>query len=559
MASEHVISLFIDFFKSNPSLVISNVVFLLLVPIEEVVFPHFYGKIMEAMNVNASLFAPFLQLIVMMIIIQICYTVSEFHDAKMLPYLQSYISERLVARVIDKYQQQYNDLELGDINTKLAKLPGVIISWFERIKNYIIPYLLVFIFGIGYFLYNDVMLGIGLTFVILIFCMFMIASPWSCLYISSTRDKCFNQIHENIDDILRNLYSVFGANQESKELQSLHSYLEKYNKLYKETIECVTKLKFWITPLIIAYLIFFAFRCYTLVSNHKISSATFVPLFIILLYILSAMKVTNDQMRDITMEWGMIVGSSDILEKERVKQPVVSLKDKYALPDKGIGFVNVSFKYPDSTKWIVKDLNVHIAPGERVCIVGDIGSGKSTLIKLLMKFHINDEGFIYYNGQRYQDINVSLLRKKIGYVPQQPLLFNRSVIDNILYGNTSYTRKDVLDYLETLGIRQEFERLDKGFDTIIGKNGTKISGGQRQLIWCLRVLLKNPDTIILDEPTSSIDEKTKHILHKMLNDLVKDKTMIMISHDPYLVNVSTRIIEMRNGGIIKDSFHHPQH
>lgn len=556
MASDQLVNIFFDFFKDNPSLVITNMIFLLLVPIEEVVFPHFYGKIMKAMTDNSDLFKPFLHVIVMMIIIQVMYTISEYHDAKMLPHLQSYISERLVQRILENYQQEHKDLELGDINVKLAKLPGVMISWFERIKNFIIPYLLVFLFGICYFLYNDILLGMGLMIVVIIFCMFMVASPWSCLDVSARRDRCFNSVHENIDDVLRNLFSVFGSNQEFTEMRRLHGYLEDYNKLYQTTIECVTKLKFWVTPMIIGYLIFFAYRCYSLVHSKQISSAVFVPLFIILLYILNAMRVTNDQMREVTMEWGMIEGSSDIIMRLPKKHPMFD--PQFEPPPLGLGFHNVSFKYPDSSRYILKDFTLHIQPGERICIVGDIGSGKSTVIKLLMKYHIQDQGTIYYQGSSYQHIDLSYLRKRIGYVPQQPTLFNRSIIENILYGNEGYTRDDVLNFLGTLGIREDFEKMDQGLDTKIGKNGSKLSGGQRQLVWCLRVFLRNPDVVVLDEPTASIDEKTKKILHVLLDKIVKTKTVVMISHDPYLMNISTRMIHMKNGRIIKESYPHHQ-
>jgi ABC-type multidrug transport system fused ATPase/permease subunit len=262
------------------------------------------------------------------------------------------------------------------------------------------------------------------------------------------------------------------------------------------------------------------------------------------------MKMINEEMRDITIEWGIIEGSSDILESKPVKIPIAS--NNISIPHEGIGFANVSFTYPGTHRRILDDITLHINDGERVCIVGDIGSGKSTIIKLLMKYHINDTGVIYYQGKNYNDVNVKYVRKHLGYVPQQPTLFNRSIIDNILYGNNTHTKNDVIEYLKSLGIHDEFQKLDKGYDTIIGKNGSKLSGGQRQLVWCLRVLLKNPDVIILDEPTASVDEKTKNILYRLLNDIMKDKTTIMISHDPYLVNISSRVIHMKHGKIIKD-------
>lgn len=549
-AQQELVNLFIEFFKQHPSLVITNLLFLFIIPIDEVVMPHFYGKIMDAMTHNSALFKPFLHVITFIVSLQIMYTISEHHDAKFLPYLQSFLGEKIVQRVLENYQQEHTELEMGELNIKLAKLPVVIISWFERVKNYIIPYLIMFFFAIIYFMFYDVFLAVGLLVIVMIFILLFIFSPLTCLSISTARDKCFNYIHEIIDDIMRNLFSVFGSNQEGMEIKTINKAQTQYSKLYGDTLNCVSSMKIWTTPLVVAYLIFFASRCYTLIRRHQMSSATFVPLFIVLLYILNAMRVLTDEMRDITVEWGMITGSSDILVKRPVKQPQST--DNYHIPEKGIGFRNITFTYPGTQKKILKDVTLHISPGERVCIVGDIGSGKSTLIKLLLKYHIQDQGDIYYDGRTFQDIPLGELRRRIGYVPQQPSLFNRTVMENILYGNGNRTRQDVESITDLLGIREDFEGLEHGFDTKIGKNGSKLSGGQRQLVWCLRVLMRNPDIIILDEPTASIDEKTKVVLHTLLNNIMQDKTVIMITHDPFLVDISTRLITMKQGQVIGD-------
>lgn len=551
MAQQDLMALFVEFFKAHPALVITNMLFLFLVPVSEVVFPHFYGKIIDAMTHNTPLFTPFLHVIILLVVAQVLYTLSEHHDAKLLPYLHSFMSEKIVQRVLENHQEQHTELELGELNAKLTKLPATLISWFERVKNYVIPYLLVFVFAIVYFILYDVYLGVGLLVTLGTFALFFIKSPRSCLGLSAQRDKCFNKIHETIDDVLRNLFSVFGSNQEAAEIDRLQQALAHDNNLYEKTIKCVSNLKIWVTPITVCYLIFFAVRCYHLIERRTLSSSHFVPIFIVLLYILSAMNTLTDQLRDITLEWGMIIGSSDILERQE-KKAVLDAHMMPVIPASGIGFHHVFFTYPGSNRPIIKDFTLHIRPGERVCIVGDIGSGKSTVIKLLMKYHIHDAGTIYLDGKNYMDLPVEEVRSRIGYVPQQPTLFNRSVMDNIMYGNTTHTRLDVEQLLETLEINKGFESLDQGYDTIIGKNGSKLSGGQRQLVWCLRVFLRNPQVILLDEPTASVDEKTKKIIHQLLDHMTKDKTVIMITHDPFLVNISTRVITMRGGEIIND-------
>lgn len=557
MAQQHLLDLFIEFCKAHPGLVITNMLFLFLVPIEEVVFPHFYGKIIDAMSHNGQMLKPFVHVIVLLVTVQVLYTLSEYHDAKLLPFLHSFISEKIVERVIENYREQHTELELGELNAKLSKLPATLISWFERVKNYVIPYMLVFVFAVIYFMVRDAYLGVGLLLIVFVFSMFFVKSPLSCLGVSAQRDSWFNRIHETIDDVLRNLFSVFGSNQEAAEVKRLHQALEQYNILYEQTIKCVSNLKIWVTPMIILYLVFFAARCYHLIHKHNLSSAQFVPIFIVLLYILSAMKILTDEMRDITMEWGMIMSSSDILSPVNGKISSSNTSYDGMVPAYGLGFQHVSFTYPGSSKPIVHDVSLHIKTGDRLCVVGDIGSGKSTIIKLLMKFHVPDSGIIYINGKNYKDVPVNEIRRRIGYVPQQPVLFNRSVIDNILYGNTQHTREDVEAIMDGLGILSDFEALDHGLDTLMGKNGSKLSGGQRQLVWCLRIFLHDPEVILLDEPTASVDEKTKRVLHKLLDSITHDKTVIMITHDPYLMSIATRIVTMKSGRITHDRLQPP--
>ena len=551
MGSSHLMHLFLDFIKEHPSTIFANIIFILVIPVSDVLLPHLYGKIMDAMRLNKDLFSPFLHVVILMVIVQTLFLISDYHDSKLIPYLQHYIREKIVNKILENYEEQHTELELGNIISKIIKVPAVMVEWFQKMKNFVIPYVIVFIVATVYFLYTDIQLGIALFIVLLLFTTMIVMSPFTCSKVSFDRDTCSNDIHENIDDILRNLFSVYGSNQKEAEIQRLSSISDKYNNLYAGTIKCVLKFKFWLTPLLVMYLIFFVYRCHNLITNNQMKSSTFVSIFIILLYVLGTMTVLSDQINDIIIELGMISASSDIIDTIPKKIP---LNDNlFPIPQSGIGLSNVFFSFPNSNTKILSDFSLHIKDGEKLCITGEIGSGKSTLIKLLLKYQIQDSGTIYWNGRNYKDISITELRSKIGYVPQQPVLFNRSIIDNIMYGNTEYKRKDVENILEHFDIKQDFMNFDNGLDTIIGKNGSKLSGGQRQLVWSLRVLLSNPDIIILDEPTASIDEKTKDILHRMLNTMMKNKTVIMVTHDEYLMKLATRTIYMQRGVITHSS------
>jgi ABC-type multidrug transport system fused ATPase/permease subunit len=143
------------------------------------------------------------------------------------------------------------------------------------------------------------------------------------------------------------------------------------------------------------------------------------------------------------------------------------------------------------------------------------------------------------------------IKKRIGYVPQHSQLFNRTVYENIIYGHEGmYSRKDIENIIAKMDLAKEFASLADGIDTRVGKNGQMLSGGQRQLVWCLRVLLQRPDVVVMDEPTASLDEESKHTLWRMLKMLMRGKTVIIVTHDEFVKRIATRTIHIQDGKVV---------
>jgi ABC-type multidrug transport system fused ATPase/permease subunit len=555
MAFQHVFAVLKDFSINNRMLVMSNILFLFLYPLQDILLPHYYGKIMDAISSKRQVGKYLILVVSLLVFLQIMFLIGDYHNSKMIPKLEDHIRNNIINNILVRYETQYQELEIGDIITKLIKVPTITVIWFDRIKSYVLPYILVFAFAICYFIYADWMIGVGLLITVIAFLFIVMKSPASCAQISTTRDKSFNDINKQIDDILNNLFSVYGGGQKEYEIQRLRQYSNVYSQYYQSTMNCALGKMIVANPIIIIYIVFLIYRCNYLITRKLMAPSLFISVFIIFLYILDALLVMNDQIRDIIFEWGMIDSSADLLYQESIgvtKDNSQKLQPMYSIPPYGIGLQNVSFKYPDSNKIILENFSLHVNSGERVCLVGDIGSGKSTIIKLLLKYNVPTSGTVYWNGISYDELDITLIRKRIGYVPQTPVLFNRSIIDNILYGNTVYIRQDVERFIKDFNLEEEFASFEDGLDTVIGKNGSKLSGGQRQLIWCLRVLLYNPDIIILDEPTASIDEKIKRILQNILSVIMRNKTVIMVTHDPYLENIATRIIKLSKGKVVSD-------
>jgi ABC-type bacteriocin/lantibiotic exporter with double-glycine peptidase domain len=184
-----------------------------------------------------------------------------------------------------------------------------------------------------------------------------------------------------------------------------------------------------------------------------------------------------------------------------------------------------------------------VQPGEKIGIIGDIGSGKSTFLKILLGLYEAQKGYIFLDKKPLNIISKAELYKIIGYVPQNPLLFNRSILENIQYGSPNIPVEQIKELLLSLGLADTFSDLT----VQVGKGGARLSGGQRQLIAVIRTLLHDPKILIMDEITSSIDHMTKQKLFKVLTKMLTNKTVIMVTHDPDLLALTTRVLKLKNG------------
>ena len=218
-----------------------------------------------------------------------------------------------------------------------------------------------------------------------------------------------------------------------------------------------------------------------------------------------------------------------------------------------VDFDDVSFGYGEHG--VLKHLNLHIAPGEKIGIVGLSGAGKSTLCNLVLRMYEVDDGEILINGVNIRSVKQDSLRQNISYVPQESVLFNRSLFDNIRYARPNASRKDVIAAAKRAHIHEFIMSLPNGYDTLVGNRGIKLSGGQRQRIAIARALLKNAPILILDEATSALDSQNEVMIQKSLKMIMHKKTTIAIAHRLSTLRNMDRIIVMNHGRIIESGSH----
>jgi len=243
----------------------------------------------------------------------------------------------------------------------------------------------------------------------------------------------------------------------------------------------------------------------------------------------------------------------DVLDKEpEVKdQPnALTLKDV-----KGhVKFENVTFGY-DPKKPILVNLSFEVKPGERVAIVGPTGSGKSTLIKLIPRFYDPTSGRILIDGIDIKNVKIKSLRKHIGIVHQDVMLFAGTIRENIAYGKPDASMKEVIEAAKAAGIHEFILRLPKGYDTDVAERGVSLSGGQRQRIAIARTLITNPKVLILDDPTSNLDAETEAKVAEALKKLVKGRTVFIVTQRLSTLRLADRILVLDDGRIVEEGTH----
>lgn len=219
-----------------------------------------------------------------------------------------------------------------------------------------------------------------------------------------------------------------------------------------------------------------------------------------------------------------------------------------------VEFKHVDFAY-NKDEQVIEDLSFKVNRGQIVAIVGPSGAGKSTIASLLPRFYDVTNGSIVIDGMDIRDVTLNSLREQVGIVPQETLLFNGSVYDNILYGRLDATKEEVEAAAKAANAHDFIMGLPEGYDTMLGDRGVNISGGQRQRISIARAILKNPQILILDEATSALDTESERIVQEALDRLMVGRTSFVIAHRLSTIKNADRILVMEKGRLVEDGSH----
>ncbi len=281
-------------------------------------------------------------------------------------------------------------------------------------------------------------------------------------------------------------------------------------------------------------------------------------LFIVITYVLrltGRLWDVSRLLRDIEKNLSDAVEMAQILHQRQYIQDKKSAAD-LIIKDGELDIEKVAFDYRKGSKsQLFNNLNFHIPAGQRVGLVGPSGGGKTTITKLLLRFMDVRDGAIRIDGQDISTVTQDSLRRAITYVPQEPLLFHRTIMENIAYAKPTATHKEIIEAAKKANAHEFIHKLSNGYETLVGERGIKLSGGQRQRIAIARAILKDSPIIVLDEATSALDSESEKLIQEALFRLMDGKTTIVIAHRLSTIKNLDRIIVLEDGSITEEGTH----
>jgi ATP-binding cassette subfamily C protein len=548
MVFKVIFKLFWEYQKNNPTYVLFNLICILATIVNNFYLPSIYGKFYELFQSNISKFmGAFIFILIIKTIVYLIYQFEEHYYHLQRMGIEEVTQQYVISKIKEKFITHPEEVLIGEKLSATLKIQKIISSWYYKIFQYLVPYFFVIMTSAIYMYQLDyllpfflIILAIGSFFSIFI-------NVYSCSSICYASNNTYIKLYQEIEDYLSNLLTIQSYNQFKKEDNNIQKHNEDYQNSNKGINKCLLSGHLIGIFIIIVFLFSIMYRSYTLVKSNKLKRSEFMSLYFIIIAMLGSLVYISDLFQDLAIEY------NNLLDIEKISGLKLFNEDPYLKPsikypkiktDNLITIHNLEYRYPKSDTSIIKDFSMDVKAGERIALVGDIGSGKSTLLKIILGLLNPTEGELFLNGKNYKTLKQTDIFKKFGYMTQTPILFNRSILDNILFSNPDSTRQEVEKLLKEFGLDKVFNKLEKGIDTSVGKNGSKLSGGQKQVVWFLRIYLHNPDVLLLDEPTASLSTKSKETLWNLIKKGFEGKTIIMASHDDFLIKMATRKVRI---------------
>jgi ABC-type multidrug transport system fused ATPase/permease subunit len=520
-----------------------------VLPLESIGFSNYITYIINEYSkekTNLSLIYYYILIIIVILIFTKIVATIELHlEYRIDRELMELIRNEMFRSIIEKYQKKYSEIEIGKLISQFSIIPIQYQNLIYRFMKELFPKALsMFILNI-YFYFINIKLGFTIS-------LFFFLNILVILYNKKksqelTIEKLDKQIslNEKISDKMSNILSILVNGNMNKEINE-NAYREKnYKKCVKKSNIQNTKVELYLNILNTIFFILMLLIYNYEIRSNKTKNYTIIASMFIFIYLFSFLNNSTWYINN----YFNLVGTIKHFDLEFInkgKKINVNYKENIILKTGCIEFKNVNFNY--TTKKIINNLNFKIMDKKINCIIGTSGSGKTTIIKLILGLLPLTTGSITIDNRNIDTFPQFYLNSNISMVSQNIKLFNGTILENIRYGNQNtpnITNDKINSFIRNLNLQNTvFKKLPDGLQTKVGVNGSYLSNGQQQIALILRAFLQNKKIIILDEPTTALDSNTKKIILDLIKKLSHNKTIIIVTHDIDVKNISHNFINL---------------
>ena len=511
-------------------------------PLQNIYVPDYYGKVISSFKDGTNLIYMIKMLLFLYILGRVFDESVLFFQYLILPNFSEYVTGSIFSLVVNTFKYDFENIKIGEIISKMTKMPDVLIEYSNLLRLDFLKQLFIFIGGIiHYFTISNKIVIAFIGFLIIHYICFFVM--FKNFYFYNKKVNIFQDIvYENLNDTMQNISSVYSLNQQAFEKKRFYEFsFADYKQVFGASyIFYLYTFGFW-ALINIAMFVVLNYLLYSFYKKKIITSTQLVSSFVITWSILSAYQRAIDSAWSLSEVYSTIYNVEDyfnnISEKNQSMKTGTStfnngdiiISSVYHKYNKSISqdYLDIDVDEDHEDDFVLENISMKIKKGEKVAFVGKIGSGKSTLIKLIMGYQPLVLGSITIGGVSVNDISDDDIRRNIFYIPQKPKLFNRTLYENIIYGiEKPPSKEQIKDIMKIYNIS-----FNRDMDELVGVEGNSISGGQRQMVWLLRTVLSPASILIMDEPTSALDPDNKQLINSIINKISVGKTVIIVSHD----------------------------
>ena len=547
-----------DFVRQNLSLYIGYVVLVAIsFPIQYLVVPRFMTKMVSHLQTKtwrvkkAPLVTPehaegsAIVLVAAWVVIGVCFILRESISRRVVPKHTAHVRQQIYKALLKRYEEEFQDVPTGNVVTRILNVSELYVYIAEWVMQDMFPYsvglgiFVVYSWTIHRYVGTAVTVGLGAT-VASILCFLR-----PLINASSLREQQLVNVSQEMNNSFSNLMNIYINNQTAREVEDGKALNDEYAKRWMHEMSFARNMNaFAKGTTIVSFGIVLGILVH-LVKKGQVNAFEAGAMIIIYVSLIQWLQSLFMSLPQPLKRLGSLENAMPFLSS--IFETNAQRTKRTPIPNGGVDIQNVTFTYPGETKPVLKNLSLKIAPNDRVAIIGRSGSGKTTIMKLLVQLYTKYTGTILLDGVNINTLEVRYLRQVVNYVNQRTVMHDIPIVENIQYGNGA-TEEEIREVLEKYDLMEVFKDIN-GIHASAGIGGNNLSLGMQKCVVILRgVLRKGSKIVVFDEPIAGLDPNTATKIMRLIKDFTKDKTVIMITHNEAIkkyVNYSVSLADLQ--------------